>query len=177
MAASVITWESANLFAGDEGDNNSKHLTLTSVQLWQPKEKTESHHAGGAIGAIDIGGLGFEAPEISFKLVGPDAQTKTMFGLGQRGTRPFTIYGALRDKNGGRLIERKVVVFGRLVEVGESEYSRGKLIDQDHAIKEITHYEMYEDKNELYFFDWFSSTWRVGGVNQLAEQNAILRIA
>ena len=177
MAASVIIWEAANLFAGDDSPTNSKHLTLQNIQLWQPKEKTQEHHPGGAIGAITIGGLGFEPPEVTFKLVGADAQTKALFGLGANGTRPYTIYGALRDKNGGRLIERKVVVFGRLVEVGESEFKRGELIEQDHKIAEITHYELWENKSEVYYYDWFGSVWRVNGVNQLADINAMLRIS
>jgi len=176
MASSVIVWEAANLFAGDDSADNSKHLTVTNIQLWQPKEKTVEHHGGGSIGAITIGGLGFEAPEVTFKLGATDQQTKVLFGLGGNGIRPYTIYGALRDKNGGRLIERKVVVFGRLIEVGESEYSRGDKVEQDHKIAEITRYEFWEDKQEVYLYDYFASTWRVGGVNQLAETNAILRI-
>ena len=177
MAASMIVWEAANIFAGDDSAQNSKHLTIQNIQLWQPKEKTQEHHPGGAISAITVGGLGFEPPEVTFKLMSTDSQTKTMFGIGTNGTSPYTIYGALRDKNGGRLIERKVVVFGRMIEVGENEYERGNLIEQDHKIAEITHYEFYEDRAEIYYFDWFSSTWRVNGVNQLAEVNSILRIA
>ena len=176
MAASVIIWEAANLFAGDDDPANSKHLTIQNIQLWQPKEKTQEHHPGGGIGAITIGGLGFEPPEVNFKLVGSDAQTKALFGIGSNGTRPYTIYGALRDKNGGRLIERKVVVFGRMTEVGENEFKRGELIEQDHTITEVTHYELWEDKKEVYYYDFFGSVWRVNGTNQLATTNAILRI-
>jgi len=177
MAANLIVWEAANLFAGDDATDNSKHLTIQNIQLWQPKEKTKEHHPGGGIGAMTIGGLGFEAPEVTFKLMGTDAQTKTLFGLGSNSTRPYTIYGALRNKNGGRLIERKVIVIGRLTEVGENEFSRGDLVDQDHKIQEISHYELWEDKKEVYFYDFFASIWRVNGVNQLDQTNAILRIA
>ena len=176
MAASVIIWEAANLFAGDDSNQNSKHLTIQNIQLWQPKEKTQEHHPGGGIGAITIGGLGFEPPEVTFKLTGTDAQTKALFGIGGNATKPYTIYGALRDKNGGRLIERKVVLFGRLTEVGENEYKRGELIEQDHKVTEITHYEMWEDKKEIYYYDFFGSVWRVNGDNQLATINSILRI-
>lgn len=176
MAANLIIWEAANLFAGDDASDNSKHLTIQNIQLWQPKEKTKEHHAGGSIGAMMIGGLGFEAPEVTFKLMGVDAQTKALFGLGGNGTRPYTIYGALRNKNGGALIERKVVCMGRLIEVGESAYERGNVVDQDHKISEITHYELWEDKREVMYYDWPSSTWRVNGLNQLAEINSILRI-
>lgn len=176
MAASMIVWEAANLFAGDDSPTNSKHLTIQNIKLWQPKEKTQEHHPGGGIGAITIGGLGFEPPEVTFKLTGSDSQTKALFGIGANGTRPYTIYGALRDKNGGRLIERKIVVFGRMTEVSESEFKRGDLLEQDHTITEITHYELWEDKVEVYYYDFFASVWRVNGTNQLAQTNAILRI-
>ena len=176
MAASLIVWEAANLFAGDDSPTNSKHLTIQNIQLWQPKEKTQEHHPGGGIGAITIGGLGFEPPEVTFKLTGSDAQTKALFGIGANGQRPYTIYGALRDKNGGRMIERKVIVFGRMIEVGENEFQRGQLMEQDHRIAEITHYELWEDKAEVYYYDFFGSVWRVNGVNQLAQMNAMLRI-
>ncbi|WP_036291591.1 phage major tail tube protein [Methylosinus sp. PW1] len=177
MAASVIIWEAANLFAGDDGPNNSKHLTLQAIMLPQLKEKSAEHHAGGSIGALTIGGLGLEAFELSFKLIGADAQTKAMFGLGTQAVKPYTVYGVLRDKNGGRAIERKVVVFGRLLELNEQEHERGKLGEQDHKVGEITHYELYEDKQEIYYYDFFNSTWRVNGVDRNADMNAILRIS
>ena len=177
MATSVLVWEAANLFVGDSGPNNSKHLSLTSIKLPDMREKMQEHHAGGSIGALNIGGLGIEALDLTFKLVGADSQTKVQFGLGARAQQPFTIYGVLRDKNGGRAIERKAVVFGRLLELSEDEYSRGSLGSQDHKIGEITHYELFEDKQEVFYYDFFSSVWRVGGVNQNADTNAILRIA
>jgi uncharacterized protein len=176
MAASVIIWEAANLYAGDNGPNNSKHLTLQSIQIPQLKEKTEEHTPGGGIGAISIGMMSLEMLEVTFKLVGSDVQTKAQFGLGSNGSQFYTIYGALRDKNSGRAIERKLIVKGRLVECGEDEFSRGKLTTQDHKIAEVTHYELYEDKAEVHYYDFFSSIWRVGRVNQLADVNAILRI-
>jgi P2 family phage contractile tail tube protein len=176
MAASVIIWEAANLYAGDNGPNNSKHLTLQSIQLPQLKEKHEAHLPGGAVGAISIGMMSLESLEVSFKLTGSDSQTKAQFGLGSTGSQFYTIYGVLRDKNGGRAIERKAIVKGRLVECGEAEFSRGKLTTQDHKIAEITHYELYEDKAEVYYYDFFSSIWRVSGADQRADVNAILRI-
>lgn len=177
MAASIILWEAANIFVGDDGPNNSKHLTLENIKLPEFKEKTQEHHAGGAMGALSIGGLGFEPLDVTFKLMGVDAQSKAKFGLGVRGSRPYTIYGALRDKNGGRVIERKAILFGRMTEMSESEFEHGKTTNQDHKITEITHYELYEDKQEIFYFDFWTSQWRVGGVDQVSAVNAALRIA
>lgn len=177
MAATITIWTAANLFIGDDGPDNSKHLSLQNIKLPDWKEKSQEHHPGGGIAAINIGGLGFEAPELSFKLVGTDAQAKAAFGLGSRVGMPYTIYGELVDKRTARKIERKVVVFGRMTEVSEDEFERGKVTMQDHKITEITHFELYEDKKEVYFFDLWTSQWRVNGIDENAETRGILRIA
>lgn len=177
MPSNLIIWEVANLYAGDDGPNNSKHLTLRTITLPSMKEKTEEHHAGGALAAVTMGGFGLEALELAFTLGGVDAQTKALFGLGARQIRPYTIYGVLRSKNDGREIERKAVVFGRMMEMTESEFERGRMSKQDHRIAEITHYELYEDKQEVYFYDHQTSIFRVNGLDQWATARGILRIA
>lgn len=176
MAARLLVIEAANLYAGDDGPNNSKHLTLQSVKLPDWREKTQEHHPGGSIGAITLGGFGIEAQELSFKLVGSDPQTRLQFGLGSKQIRPYTIYASVRDKETGRAIERKAVVRGRLVEMSSDEIQRGSPGAQDHKIAEITHYEEFEDKQEIYFWDFWSQTWRVGGIDQNADERAILRL-
>ncbi len=176
MAAALRVIEAANLFAGDDGPDNSKHLTLQSVKLPDWREKTQEHHPGGSIGAINLGGFGIEAPELTFKLIGSDPQTRLLFGLGTRQLRPYTVYAVVRDKETSRAIERKVVVRGRMVEISAAELQRGSPGAQDHKVAEITHYEEYEDKQEIYLWDFYSATWRVRGVDQTASERAILRI-
>ena len=166
-----------NLFAGDDGPNNSKHLSITNVKHPDFDEKVAEHHPGGAIGAIEVGGMGFAALTLTFKIAGPDPQTMAMFGLGAAATKPWTVYGLARDKNGNKPIEERAVCFGRLSKLARTDYKRGDMIEQDHEIKEITHYEYYFNKQEIYYYDFFTSTWRVNGVDQKAVENAILRIA
>lgn len=176
MAATVLVWESANLFAGDNTTNNSKHLTLQSVMLPVMREKTAEHHAGGSIGAITIGGLGIEPFDITFKLVGSDPQTQALFGIGATATQAYTIYGAIRDKSDGTVKERKAIVRGRISELSESDFERGRLTEQTHKVTEVLHYELYYDKQEIYYFDYLTSTWRVNGIDRTSEVNNILRI-
>ncbi len=176
MAASVRIWEAANLFVGDNGPNNSKHLSLVNITLPSMKEASEEHKAGGAIGSLNIGFNFLEALEVKFKLVGSDPQAKVQFGIGAQATKPYTIYGGIRDKNGGRLIERKVIVHGRMLEMIEDEFERAKLLNQDHTISEIIHMEWYEDGAEIYYYDWFNTVFRVNGVDQRQDLRAILRI-
>lgn len=176
MAIKVL--EAANLFAGDDtpNDHNSKHLSLTSVKAVAMKEKTQTHSPGGGVGDIVIGGLGFEAPQLSFKLLGIDEQTKALFGIGDEGIKPFTIYGAVRNKKTGFLLERKMVVWGRIVEIDEDEFSRGKIIEQTHTLAEIVRFSLWESGAEIWGYSFDPPDWRVNGVSKLAAQNSILRI-
>lgn len=169
--------ERANIFPGDAGNDRSKHLSLQSVKLPSLEEKTAEHHAGGSIGVIEIGGLGINALNVTFKLIGSDPQTMALFGIGARNQVPYTIYGVARDKAGNAPVEIKAIAWGRMTKIDPGEFKAGELNEQDHEIKEITHYEYYENGSEIYFFDFFSSTWRVNGQDQNADMKSILRIA
>lgn len=177
MASTIYIRELMNIFAGDTGEDRSKHLTLESLKLPGLEEATAEHKPGGGIGSIEIGSLGLKALTVSFKLKGSDPQTMSLFGINGRVAMPYTIYGVVRDKQTGAAIELKAVVYGRLTKLEPSEFKRGDLDDQDHEIKEISHYEVYWDKKEKFFYDFYSSTWRVDGTDQFATEKAILRIA
>jgi P2 family phage contractile tail tube protein len=175
--ATFFVCEAVNLFVGDNGPNNSKHLNIMNVKHPDFDEKTAEHHPGGAIGALEVGGMGFAALTLTFKIAGADPQAMIQFGLGSKATQPYTIYGLTRDKNGNKPIEEKSIIMGRMSKVTRSEFKRGDMTDQDHEIKEITHYEYYFNKAEIYYYDFLSSQWRVNGVDQKADENTILRIA
>ena len=174
--ATLLVRESINLFVGDTGPDNGKPINIMNLKLPMFEEKTAEHHPGGAIGAFEIGGMGFNALSLSFKLTGVDPQAMGMFGRGASATQPYTIYALLRDKNGNQAIEEKAKVFGRMVKIENTEFKRGDLTDQDHEIKEVTHYEYYVNKQEIFYYDFLSSQFRVNRVDQKAEENAILRI-
>lgn len=176
MATSLFIQESTNLFAGDDGPNNSKHLILTSSKLPALEEVSAQHHAGGAIFEVEIGGLGIKALEYTFKIAGHDPGLMSQFGLGSRRARPYTQYGAIRNKATGGLVELKSIVWGRLMKIDEDEFKRGDLLGHDHRVSEIVHWELYFDKQEKYFFDWATSAWRIDGVQSNADEMAILRI-
>ena len=171
-------FEGVNMFVGDDGNDNSKHLTLDSVKLPDLEENSQEHQGGGAIGAIMVGGLGLKALEIGFKAKGFDPQIKSQFGLGTGNKRriQYTIYGGYRDLQGGRPIELKCVAEGRLASIAGDDMKRGELQGFDYKITEILRYRMFFDNKEKLFYDFFTSEWRVDGVSQNAEMNNILRI-
>jgi P2 family phage contractile tail tube protein len=165
-----------NLFVGDNGPDNSKHLNLENVKLPDLEDTTQSFHPGGAIGQIEVGGMGLKALEVTFKLTGWDPQAMSQFGVGARVQTPYTIYGLVRDKLGNTPMEVKAVLRGRMTRVAVDNMKRGDLLGTDFAIKEIVHYELHFNKVEKYFYDFMGSDWRVDGVDQYADERAILRL-
>lgn len=173
----LIVQERVNLFVGDDATfDSSKHLNLDSIKLPDLEELTEAFHAGGAIGAIEVGGMGLKALESSFKLKGWDAQAMSAFGLNSRNQYPFTVYGVARDKNGNRAIEVKAIIRARMTRVQTEDIKQGSLMGHDFMLREVLHYELYFDKVEKYWMDWRASEWRVDGVSQTDTENSILRI-
>lgn len=172
----LLIQEAVNLFVGDDGQNNSKHLTLSTIKLPTLEEKSQAHFAGGAIGEINIGGLGLNALECTFGIKGYDPQIMSQFGLGQRRNLNYTIYGAVRDLQGNRPVELKAVIQGRLARLEGDDMTRGELVGHNHMIHEIMHYALTFDGKEKYYYDFFTSDWRVDGQSQNADVRNILRI-
>lgn len=174
--ATIYIPEAMNIFVGDQGPDNSKHLKISDVTLPTLEEKTAEHHAGGSIGAVDIGGLGINPLSLGFKLAGVDPQSAAQFGIGGSAQLPYTILGAVRDKQAGTAIALQCVAWGRMVKMEPGQFKRGDIMEQTHEIKEIMRYQMLWNNVELYYYDFFSSTWRVNGVSQNSDVNAILQI-
>jgi P2 family phage contractile tail tube protein len=173
---SLLINEAFTMFVGDDGPDNSKHANIVSIKLPTLEEFSQSHFGGGAVGEVNIGNLGLKALEITFKTFGIDPQINSNFGLSDRGIMPFTIYNAIRNKDGSKPIERKIIVRGRLGRVDEDELKRGEAGGHDHTIHEILHYEVYFDGKEMYYYDYLSTTWRVNGGQGNADIRRILRI-
>lgn len=175
--ATILIPEAVNIFVGDSDSDNSKHLKISDVTLPVLEEKTFEHHAGGSIGALEIGGLGINALTLGFKLVGVDPQSMKQFGLGGSGQLAYTVYGAVRDKQTGKAIEMKATAWGRMVKIDSGALKRGDATEQTHEIKEIVRYSLYWNKSELYYYDYFASTWRVNGTDEYSDVNNILRVS
>ena len=170
----VYVNEAFNLYVGNDDADNSKKLVIANLQIPDLEEITQEHHAGGALGAIEVGGLGVKALMSKFKLTGWDPQTMSQFGIGARAQYPFTAKALVRNKNGGAGLGVKAVMWGRLTKISPNEMKRGDLLGHDHEIKEITHYELYFNDAEKYYWDFFASIWRVDGVVQNQDELSFL---
>ncbi|MCI5078703.1 phage major tail tube protein [Oricola sp.] len=173
--SNIYIMEAANLFCGDDDPTASKHLTLTELQLPNLQEMYQDHHPGGSRVQIEVA-VGIQKLEASFKLAGWDPDLLTQFGLGARALKRFTAYGVVRNKRTGTAIEAKAVLEGRLGRANPEAFQRGEMQGYDYAINEIMHYELHFEGEEKFYWDFFTTDWRVDGASQNADERSILRI-
>lgn len=174
--ATIYVMEAANLFCGSADPTKSKHLSLQELKLPALQATYQEHMAGGAPVQIEIE-TGIQKLEPTFKLLGWDPDVLILFGLGSQIKQQFTAYGVIVDRRTGRKIEAKAIIEGRLGKVEADTFKRGDLMTHDYTINEVTHYELFFDNTERFFFDFFTNTVRVNGISQNDNSNAILRIA
>lgn len=173
--STVFMMEAANLFCGDHDPTKSKHLTLAELKLPDLVGMYADHHPGGGLVATEFE-VGVEKLEPTFKLSGFDPDLLTEFGLGARIRNVFTAYGVIRDQRTGRQIESKSIIEARLGKVAPDAFQRGEMQGHEYAMNSVVHYELWFDGAEKIFWDFFTNTWRVGGVDQYADTNRILRV-
>jgi len=172
----IYIMEAANLFCGDHDPANSKHLTIEELKLPDLQEILVDHQPGGGRVGVEFA-VGVEKLEPTFKLKGWDIGLLRQFGLGVRQRQTFTAYGVIRDKRTGRAIEGKAIMEGRLSRIAPDAFQRGESMAHEYAINEVLHYEIHFDGREELYWDYFTNTIRIGGVDPEPEFNQILRIS
>lgn len=176
MSGNLYVMEAANLFAGDHDPTASKHLTLSELALPALQEIFQDHHPGGSKVQVEIA-VGIQKFTPTFKMTGWDPDLLVQFGLNSRSTNVFTAYGVIRNKRTGDAIEAKAIMEGRLGKVEAEAFKRGELQGHDYAINGLMRYELWFGGREKVFWDFFSTEWRLDGVDQNADERNILRIS
>lgn len=174
--STIYMMEAANLFVGDHDPAKSKHLTLAELKLPDLQEIFADHHPGGARVAIEVS-MGMQKLEPTFKLNGWDPDLISVFGLGSRVKHIFTAYGDIVNKRTGAHIEAKAVIEARLGRIAPDAFSRGDVQGHEYAMNEVTHYEIHFNGIEKLYWNFWTSAWRVDGVDQNSDTNQILRIS
>jgi len=178
----IFVLEKANLYAGDEDPSHSNHLVLQEMKLPALENNLVDHAPGGAPIAIDIP-THLQRLESTFNLLGIQPYVATLIGLSNRTAMKFTSYGLVRDRRTAKAHQLRAIMFGQMGRVNPSAYRMGDLMHHEYSIRAITHYELYLDQQsdggekEIYYWSFFTSTFRVGGVNVNEELNRMLAIA
>lgn len=173
--SNIYIMEAANLFVGDHDPQNSKFLTLEELKLPDLQEALVDHTPGGGKVGVEFA-VGVEKLEPTFKLKGWDFPLLRSFGLGSTVRKTFTAYGVVRDKRSGKALEAKAIMEGRLSRAAPDTFSRGEAMGHEYGINEVLHYELHFDGQEELYWDFFTNTLRLGGVDPDPAFNSILRI-
>jgi hypothetical protein len=168
--------ESANLFCGDDDPSSSNHLVLQELKLPGLEENYVDHAPTGAPIAIEID-THMTRLEATFNLAGWQTKVMTMIGESNKQRQKFTAYGLIRDRRTGEALESIAIMEGRLGRVNPTNFRKGDLQAHEYSIRGITHYELNMADEELYRWDFFTSTRTIGGVDLDEAMRQILRIS
>ena len=170
--------EAVQLFAGDDDPSPSAglHLEIEELKLPDLQKEYQEHKPGGSMLSIEVL-TGIQKLEPTFKLKGENPRMLAQFGMNGGKPRTYTALGAIRSKRTGSLIQSKAIIHAELGKVGPDAFKRGDLRGHDYTLNAVTHYELWYDGDELFYFDFFESAWRSGGVDQMADVNRMLGIS
>jgi uncharacterized protein len=175
MANEVYVMEAANIFCGSDAPESSNHLTLSEVKLPNLEENFVDHQAGGAPITIEVDTI-IQRMEVTFNLAGWSPQVAKLIGSWQAAQQVYSIYGVIRNRRSGEAIQASATVAGRLGRANPQLWNKGVLQHWEYSIRAITHYELYMDQEEIYFWDFFLNTFSVGGIDRNEVSNRILHI-
>lgn len=186
MPNDVYVMEAVNLKCTDSGGGAtpgiSTHLTLSELKLPAMEENYVDHMAGGARMAIEIH-THLARLEGTFTLAGWQPEVMKLLGRSERINQVFTAYGLIRDRRVGTALQAVAVMEGRLGRVNPTAFTRGSLQHHEYSIRGIISYKLDMQQaaggslNEIYFWDFFTSEFRVGGDDINKELRNTLAIA
>ena len=192
MATTVYTMESANLICGDTRPPNSggaagapgisTHLVLQEMKLPGIEENYVDHAPGGAMVAIEIP-THINKLEATFNLAGWQPEVMQLVASNNRTYQRFTVYGLIRDRRTAAAHQSLAIIEGRLGRVNPTAFSKGNLMAHEYSIKSITQYQLWMQMtpgntkpNEIYYWDFFTSRFRVGRVELSNDMVRLLAI-
>lgn len=170
--------EGCNVWAdnpdGTPGDSN--HLQIQELKLPALEEMYVDHNAGGSNMGIEVPTI-IQRIEATFNLLGFSPQTMRLIGQSRVASLPFHLRGGIRDRENGALMQATCEIDGRLGRVNPTAYQRQGTMHHEYSIRGITHYELWIGGIEIYWFDYFLSIMRIGGVDQLQPLLAVLGVS
>lgn len=173
--ATVYTMEGGTVQCGDAQPNQSNHLQMTQAKWPGMEENFVDHLAGGAPVGIEIN-THFNRPEVTFNLAGWNPDVMKLVGTWQKDLQRFTLIGGIRDRLSGKLFAARGEVWGRLGKASPNEFQKGQNMQHEYAVRGITHYELTFNGTQLWYWDFFTNSLIIGGVDRMAEMNAILGV-
>jgi len=186
MTQTIYTMESANLICGDTAGGTaagiSTHLILQELKLPGLEENYVDHTPAGAPVGIEVP-THMNKLEATFNLAGWDPDVMTFIGQNERRYQRFTAYGLIRDRRTSNALQAYAVIEGRMGRVNPTAFRKGDLMAHEYSLRSITHYELHMQVSqdqaeplEIYFWDFFTSTRRIGRKDLNADMIQLLKI-
>jgi phage tail tube protein FII len=185
MPASIYTMEACNLICGDTGDASapgiSTHLEITNLKLPALEFNYVDVTPGGAPVQIEVP-MYINKLASTFTLAGWNPAVMSMLAQTARALQRFTAYGLIRDRRTGTALQAIAMFEAQLGRVNPTDFRKGDLQQFEYALHSIVHYELHMQETsgveatEIYYWDFFTSVFRVGGTDVNADMNAVLAI-
>jgi P2 family phage contractile tail tube protein len=150
-------------------DRVSKIGQASEITLPVPTEKMEELRNAGMVMPIDVP-MGYEKPEMSFKMPGLDPQVIKLFGLAVGAEKEFMATGALAHED-GTVLNATAYIRGRLMKHDPGSWKPGDMAENDYGIA-FRYYKLEVGGETLIEMTPFEVS--VGGVSQTSGIRAAL---
>lgn len=171
----LLTLEAANIFVGND-PTASNHITLRNLKFPTMEKNFVEFTPGGGVVGLEVD-THFNRIEVTFSLNGWTPQVMSQIGLWSRQAQQFSLYGMLRNRLSGEAIRVEAYINGMLSRMAPDAFEKGALANIEYAIRAVTFYQLLVDKTEIYRWDMANNEMLIGGIDVMADQNAMLNIA
>jgi P2 family phage contractile tail tube protein len=120
------------------------------------------HRAAGAPIAIEIDTV-FARLESTFTLAGWSMDVAALVGQWGSSVNQFWIYGALRDRVTGNVVQAQASLYGQLGRADPNQWRRGDISHWSYSIKGITLYNLTVGGDLAIEFDYYNSIFNIEG--------------
>lgn len=161
------TLTNMNLFVDGKGYAG----LVTEVNLPKLKRKTEDHRGGGMDAPVKMG-MGLEALEAGFSLIGESKDVLVFFGLADDTAFNGSFRGAFKDQKGA--VVAAVATFrGMLEEVDPGNWKPGEKAESKFNCA-LSYYKLELDNQVIYEIDPANCIRIVNGTDQLAAERTAI---
>ncbi|MCX2722620.1 phage major tail tube protein [Roseibium salinum] len=142
-----------------EKEGTSRANAISKLTIPPVKFITAKHSPGGGVMGVDWTVPRIEPLEPAFMIRGLDKEI--FVGLGHRDRWVFA--GSYKDLRTGKNVSARAIIEGAIVEWEPDESDPEDFQGCNHALKEVTHFELILDGEELYYIDFWERIMRRNG--------------
>lgn len=143
---------------------SSRATTIDKLTIPPIKFASANHNPGGGVMAVDFNLPRIQALEPAFAVKGIDTDIFSGFGKADR----WVFAGAYRDKSGNHYAARAIIE-GAVSDWEPDQSAPTEYQGCNHLIREVTHFELQLDGEELWYIDFEERIMRRKGADLFAN--------